>query len=406
MKRGLRKYLLYVCLPAALLTAAGLSLLVVARRQTLASQWTAYGRDADRLARSVNVKKFQGERRAAFIWSPDSGLVDSRRLPPSLASALSTTNDIWRAERRKAKPPKIGWMQIGGATVAWRRLPDGRVVGGVMEPFADSAAGQWIPLFGVGFVLVAMCAAALLAGGYSLWRELERERRENIEKTSFLSNATHELKTPLAAIRLWSEMLAGGRLGAERARHAVEVIEEENGRMIRLVENLLDFSRLEQKRRRYREEDVDARKIVDGAVELVHGDFREHGITVAGDAAIPARMDADAVRQILLNLLGNAAKYAAGGGPVDVSAARVGGRIRIEVADRGPGLSEEERAKVFDRFFRGAAAVDSPGGGLGLGLAISRGLAQGMGGNLNVASREGGGCVFILEIPARTPENP
>ena len=401
MKNGLRKYLLLVCLPAAMLTAAGLVLLCIARSQTLESQRIAYGKDADRFARSLNPEKFANDNRPLFKWSPRDGLVESFRLPPPVVEALSTTNNIWRAERRKSRHPKMGWMHIAGESIAWRRLPDNTVIGGIITPFADSAAGQWITFFAVGFVLVALLALAILAGGYSLLRSMERERRENIEKTSFLSNATHELKTPLAAIRLWSEMLAGGRLDENRARHAIEVIEEENGRMIRLVENLLDFSRLEQKRRRYREEDVDVRKLVDSVVDLVRGDFKDHGISVHGADSVEARLDTDAVRQILVNLLGNAAKYAAAGGPVEVNVVRVGGRIKIEVSDRGPGMTAEERSHVFERFYRGSAAADKPGGGLGLGLAISCGLAQGMGGTLAVAPRIGGGCVFTLLLPAR-----
>ncbi len=394
-----------MCLPAALLTAVGLVLLFVVRGQFKSAQSVQYGRYADRVARSVSPEKISTMQRAVFHWSPKSGLVDSMRLKPELAEALKGTNVEWVAEGRKAKQPKLGWMWLAGETVAWRRLADGSVVGGVVEPFADSDAGQLLPLFAVGFVLVALLAAVLFFGGHGLWRSLERERRENAEKTSFLANATHELKTPLAAIRLWSEMLAGGRLKPERAQHAAEVIEEENARMIRLVENLLDFSRLEQKRRRYREEDADVRRLVDDVADLLRGDFAEHGLSVRGDVSVPARVDADAVRQILLNLLGNAAKYAASGGPVEVSVARKGGRIVIEVADRGPGMAPAERARVFERFFRGAAADGTNGGGLGLGLAISQGLARGMGGELSVAPRAGGGCAFTLEFPARTTED-
>ena len=397
-----RKYIFLVCLPAAFLTALGIASLVYSRWQFKSTRSVDYIRYADRVARSVSPDKFSSMQRAVFHWSPKTGLVDSMRLGPELAEALKGTNVEWVAEGRKTKPPKIGWMRLAGETVAWRRLADGSVAGGVVEPFAESDAGQWLPLFAVGFVMVALLAAVLFVGGHDLWRSLERERRENAEKTSFLANATHELKTPLAAIRLWSEMLVSGRLKPERAQHAAEVIEEENARMIRLVENLLDFSRLAQKRRRYREEDADVRRLVEDVADLLRGDFAEHGLSVRGGDSVPARVDVDAVRQILLNLLGNAAKYAASGGPVEVSVARKGGRIAIEVADRGPGMAPAERARVFERFFRGSAADGAPGGGLGLGLAISQGLARGMGGDISVAPRDGGGCVFTLELPART----
>jgi len=383
------------------LTAAGLVLLVHAGGRFLADRRAEYVRETDRFARSVSPAKFSGETRSVFHWSPRQGLLDSFRLPSPLASALGSTNVLWQAEGHKARPPKIGVMELAGCIVAWRRLPDGTVAGGVVESFSETTAIPWASLFAVGSVLVLFLVGVIFVGGYGLLRGLERERRENAEKTSFLANATHELKTPLAAIRLWSEMLASERLKPDRARHAAEVIEEENSRMIRLVENLLDFSRLEQSRRRYREEDADVRRIVEDAVDLLRADFSEHGISVGGDESVPARVDVDAVRQILLNLLGNAAKYAAAGGPVEVEVVRRGGRIVASVSDRGPGMAPADMARAFERFFRGAGASDAPGGGMGLGLAISRGLARGMGGELSAAPRPGGGCIFTLEMPAR-----
>ncbi len=229
---------------------------MLVREQFLASEELSYGRYADAFARSIGHEierfsigrskgKFSEDSGAVFHWSPQKGLLDSQNLSPLLSSALRGTNVSWVAENRKTRHPRIGWMRLADKTVAWWRLADETVAGGVVEPFEDTDAGLGKTLFAVGFVLVGLVAAFLFAGGFDLWRSLERERRENAEKTSFLSNATHELKTPLAAIRLWSEMLASGRLNADRARHAADVIVEENKRMIRLVENLLDFSRLE-----------------------------------------------------------------------------------------------------------------------------------------------------------------
>ena len=401
----MKKYLLFVCLPAAFLTLAGIVLLFMVREQTVASLLAVYGRDAYRAVRTVSPMNAAEASACRFYWTKSRGLAKAGNLPAGLKTALSSTNVLFVAEGRKTKTPKIGWMRLGGETIVWRRLQDDSVAGLVIEPFEDSAAGQKISLFAVGMVLVALLAALILAGGYNLWRGMERERFENAEKTSFLTNATHELKTPLAAIRLWSEMLAEGRLKPDRAQHAAEVIEEENARMIRLVENLLDFSRLEQKRRQYREEDVDARRLVEECVELMRADFSKHGISVAGDDAVQARLDADAVRQVLVNLLSNAAKYASAGGPVEVAVSRNGGKVVVSVSDRGPGMTAAERARAFDRFFRGAAAEGTPGGGLGLGLAISRGLARGMGGDLVVSPRDGGGLVFTFEVPARCAED-
>ena len=169
--------------------------------------------------------------------------------------------------------------------------------------------------------------------------------------------------------------------------------------MIRLVENLLDYSRLEQGRRNYHQTDIDLSALVGDVVELVRGDFAVHGITIKGLAPCYARADADAVRQILINLLGNAAKYAAAEGPIEVVLATGIGRVRVAVSDQGPGIPPEAMKHVFKRFFRADAALNSKTGGLGLGLSISYALAKDMGGALSVAARDGGGCVFTLELP-------
>ena len=426
MTRDLKLYFLLICLPAAILT--GLGLLFLHRQSAAAAARENEMRRAqvENLAASlqdiVNESGRTGEvARAAlcrweggagvrspvgaFVWTPKAHLVWSVGLREGVPfpvdvgtrlGGLSRWNE-WTAVGKKRA--RRGLMEIGPASVLWGRV-DQMAYGLVFDGHPLGEAAAHVDAWLVGGILVVLLACVLAAGAWLMGRAAVKARRDDETKTTFLSNCSHELKTPLAGIGIWIDLLRGGRLqdGAKRA-HAYEVIARENARMVRLVENLLDFSRLEQGRRRFRLARVDLAALAADVVELVRGDFPAHGVVVQAEGPCAAWADADAVKQILLNLLGNAAKYAAAGGRVEVVAEVVEGRPRLAVRDRGPGLSAEERAHVFDRFYRADDALSSRTGGLGLGLAISRALARDMEGTLSVAARPGGGCVFTLTLP-------
>ena len=428
MTRDLKLYFLLICLPAAILTGLGL---VFLHRQSASSalrEGEMRRAQVENLAASlqdiVNENGRTGEVvRAvlcrweggagvrspvgAFTWSPKNRLTWATGLrngqvcpfPAGVGTqleGLARWNE-WTAIGKKRA--RRGLMEIGPATVLWGRV-DQTAYGLVFDghPLGEEVAhvDAWL----VGGILVVLLACVLAAGAWLMGRAAVKARRDDETKTTFLSNCSHELKTPLSGIGIWIDLLRGGRLQTDAKRvHAYEVIARENARMVRLVENLLDFSRLEQGRRRYRPVRVDLAALAADVVELVRGDFPGHGVVAQSEGPCCARADADAVRQILVNLLGNAAKYAASGGRVEVVARMEEGRPRLAVQDRGPGLSPEERAHVFDRFYRADDALNSRSGGLGLGLSISRALAQDMDGSLSVAARPGGGCIFTLELP-------
>ena len=255
---------------------------------------------------------------------------------------------------------------------------------------------------GIGVQLLAAsvgCVIFLLfaAGVVVLVTEARRERRESERKTSFVSNVSHELKTPLTSIRLCAEMLSEGRAkdDAAKARY-LGVITKESERLTRLVDNVLDFGRLEQNRRKYDFVDVDLRDVVRDAAESQRSRVESAGMALAVEtAAEPAvrRIDRDAVSQIVLNLIDNAVKYAADGRRLDV---KVDSQGAVTVADRGPGVPRRDMERVFDRFYRCDDSLAAKSSGSGLGLSIARRLAEGMGGTLVCAERDGGGAEFIL----------
>ena len=429
LSRDLRLYLLLICLPAAVLTALGVAFL--ARQSAAAAAREAEIREAraQQVAQAVREQVLEdrdapparevlldglevgaGRRPdGVFAWKPRTGLVRERGLPDTVASNLAARVYLkdWTDGSPAAtkKPPLCGELVLPAEPapyhVFWARTGERseRLFGAVFAGDPVSPGFGTATVWPVAVLLAALLACVLVAGAWLMARAAAKARRDDETKTSFVSNASHELKTPLAGIGLWIDLLREGRLKTDAQRaHAYDVIAGENARMVRLVQNLLDFSRLEAGRGVFHFTEVDVDGLVAEVADVVRGGFAAYGLDLRPGGAGIARVDVDAVKQILVNLLGNAAKYAAAGGPVELATAAEGDGVRVTVSDRGPGLPPEARARVFERFYRADDALDAKTGGLGLGLSISQGLARGMGGDLSVAPRAGGGCVFTLQL--------
>ena len=238
---------------------------------------------------------------------------------------------------------------------------------------------------------------ALVLGGVLLVLEITRERRESMLKTGFVSNVSHELKTPLTAVRLSAEMLREGRVKEEAQARYLEVIVRESERLTRLVDNVLDFGRLERGRRKFNLEARDVNELLSVA-EAQRPRVEAAGLTLMVRSApmpVMRTFDLDAVGQVLVNLIDNAVKYAASGKTVEVS---VSERGEITVADRGPGIAAKHRSRIFERFYRCDDSITAKSSGSGLGLSISSRLMAGMGGKLVFAPRAGGGAVFTIKF--------
>ena len=252
-------------------------------------------------------------------------------------------------------------------------------------------------------LLVGVFLAAIASGGGLLIMQARSSWREAMQKTSFVSNVSHELKTPLTTLRMYTEMLRGGKLAPEKQRQYLDVMLTEGERLSRLVGNVLDFSRLEQGRKKYQLERTDLNALTAALVESSRVAFERPDLCVTFvPAARPlfSRIDADAVEQIVLNLLDNAAKYGAGGGEIRVTLGEGPRGFRISVLDRGPGIPRAHREKIFDKFHRVDESLTASQGGCGLGLSIARRLARDLGGELTHEERPGGGAAFHLDLPA------
>jgi two-component system phosphate regulon sensor histidine kinase PhoR len=245
--------------------------------------------------------------------------------------------------------------------------------------------------------------AAILAGGGLLLRQARESAAEAERKTSFVANVSHEFKTPLTTIRLYAELLSQKRVkNASQADDYLRVIGQETERLTRLVNNALDFSRLEQGRKHFNPVPVDLTAEINRILD-VHtprvSECQLQLIRQLPDQPLPAVVDRDALEQIVLNLIDNACKYAADGGELKVSLEVRPPGSRLRVADRGPGIPPEHRERIFEKFHRVDDNLTADKSGAGLGLSIARQLARGLGGELRHEPRPDGGSVFVLDLP-------
>jgi len=249
---------------------------------------------------------------------------------------------------------------------------------------------------------VLALAATVGSGGYLLARDAARERRLSELRSDFVSGVSHELKTPLASIRLYAETLLMGRFRTEQERtDCLESIVQEGERLSRLVDNVLEFSRIEKGKKTYRLEPDDLAEIGRLCLDLFEYRLRAEGFRV--DAEIPDRLaplplDRDAVTQAVLNLLSNAVKYSPNEKEVRLRIADADGEVLVEVADRGIGMSTEAQARVFESFYR-VESEQLRASGSGLGLALVHHVMDGHGGRVDVESTPGAGSTFRLIFP-------
>lgn len=360
---------------------------------------------------------FEGERLFLLGWIERDGLVYGIELE-TVALLARLTDGL----PRNANPDRL-WTLLDGngrimlasgdSGMAENRKPSKTVDLNPVLPHwqvaifiklgaSPAAAGAGFRIMGT--LLLGILMIAIVAGGGILLHAARREAREAMRKTTFVANVSHELKTPLTTIRMYAEMLGEGRVGdEEKRRQYLQVIIAEGQRLTRLVNNMLDFSRMEQARKKYTVETVDLAAWLRGVVESHTPRATEAGMTLTTD--IPAepcsavRADRDALEQAVLNLLDNAIKYAAAGREIAIVVRTTGNVVQLDVCDRGPGVPPALREKIFETFFRADDSLTARVPGSGLGLSIARRLMRDTGGDLVCRPRDGGGTIFRLTIP-------
>jgi two-component system phosphate regulon sensor histidine kinase PhoR len=233
-------------------------------------------------------------------------------------------------------------------------------------------------------------------------------RRLESMRKDFVANASHELRTPITAVRSAAETLRlAFESDPEAAKHFIDIIERNAERLQRLVEDLLDLSRIEARELRLSVEPVELAEFVPRVLELLRERAAKKRITLSANVdpgVPPAKLDRRATEQILTNLVENAIKYSPDGARVVVSAKVQGGAIRVAVSDTGPGIAERHLPRLFERFYRVDTGRSRELGGTGLGLAIVKHLVEAQGGSVGVESVVGKGSTFRMTFPIAAAE--
>lgn len=270
-------------------------------------------------------------------------------------------------------------------------------------------------------VLVVLSCLVIVLGVVTILLAAERERRISALKSEFVANVSHELKTPLALVRMFGEMLQSGRVTNDaKRREYLDIIVSESERLSSLIENVLDFARVERGRQAYDFAEGSVGEAVSKAVNVYRYRAEREGIELDAviDPNLPAAMiDERAIQLAVINLIDNALKYAPGTDVVTVLVRREGGSIVVRVVDRGPGVPLEDRDRIFERFVRGSTVNSTssrrPVRGSGIGLALVKHIAESHGGRAWVDGAGGGataanttgsaalqpGASFAIQIP-------
>ncbi|MEP6664590.1 MAG: HAMP domain-containing sensor histidine kinase, partial [Verrucomicrobiota bacterium] len=338
------------------------------------------------------------------LVQPDTGLRDE--------ICLALLNDNAKPMVVSRAGFQANWKRPFAATEIGEALPHWEIAAYLVNPAQFTAAARTTKLT-LG-LLIALLVLTIGIGGALIVRSLNAELRLARQKTDFVSNVSHELKTPLTSIRMFSELLAEGRV-AESAKQKsyLHIISAEASRLTRLINNVLDFSRLESGEKKYQFQPCDLVEVVRAATEMFRPHLEAGGFKfecVLPETGIFVRGDTDALSQIIVNLLSNAEKYSGERKEIFVTMELKQTPLphaEIKIFDRGLGVPRGSGEKIFEKFYRAHDSLHSGIQGSGLGLTIARQIARAHGGELIYESREGGGSCFTFRIPisaAKTTE--
>ena len=253
------------------------------------------------------------------------------------------------------------------------------------------------------YLALVLAVGGTMFGAYLLWRDFEREFRLADLQSQFVASVSHELKTPLTAIRMFAETMQMGRArGRETESEYLETIVSECERLSRLVDDVLQFSKMERGHKVYRFRPSDLASVVDSACRAMQYPVREQGIdlrTSIAEDMPPVRADRDALEQAILNLLSNALKYSGNSRLIEVELEREEREAAIRVTDHGVGIPAEEQERIFERFYRVQTTENQRIPGTGIGLALVEHTAKAHGGRVEVRSAPGQGSAFTIYLP-------
>lgn len=340
-------------------------------------------------------------------------LKQSVRLEPALRGeicvALLDDNGRPLARSREGFVPamtpsdgtRAGWKRPFVATEIGDALPHWEVAVYLLNPAQlGHSAGTARLVVGL---LTALLVLAIGIGSWLIVADLRRQLTLARQKTDFVSNVSHELKTPLTSIRMFAEMLAEGRVQDEnKRRHFLGIITAETARLTRLINNVLDFARLERGEKKYQFAPCDLAGLARETAESYRPHLEANGFNLKihlPEAGATVNGDRDALAQVLVNLLSNAEKYSGDAKEIEVQLEDFGDAFELRVLDRGPGVPRGCEERIFEQFYRAHDSLASGVQGSGLGLTLARQIARAHGGEVSYEGRRGGGSCFVLRLP-------
>ena len=253
------------------------------------------------------------------------------------------------------------------------------------------------------FLILGALSLLMGVGMFMTYRSVARELALAKLKSDFVSNVSHELRTPLALIRLYAETLELGRISnTGKQQEYYEIIRKESERLTSLINNILDFSRIESGKKEYNFRETNVADLVRTTLESYRFEIEQNGFQfdqkIDNDVP-PLWVDREAIARSLLNLVNNAVKYSSNEKYLGIRLYRHGSAVNLEVVDRGIGIPEKEHVKIFEKFYRVGDPLVHNTKGSGLGLSLVRHIVQAHGGEVAVESAPGKGSRFIITLP-------
>ena len=370
------------------------------------------------------LARFTEDGTELFLW---------QRLPNGLVAGCALAGSAladWLRSRLPEDTQRTGDYTLAlldeRGLVKWTSRPGEALEG---KPFVGITVGDPLPMWDAALwltdpswlasnarqakltiaLLTTVSLGVILMAGFMVMHNARRQIELAQRKSDFVSSVSHELKTPLTAIRMFTELLQQPALAVEKREKFTGIIAEECERLSRLVTNVLTFSRLEHPRNKLPPAFCDLAEIVPRVVARQSEAMNAAGSPLEFDSteSICVAMAGDEVEQVLLNLLANAEKYAAGSGPVRVEIECEASFAELRVSDSGPGIPRGEERRIFLAFERAVDAMSSGKPGAGLGLAICARLLAERGGSISCGhAAKGGGAMFTCRIPIQTESLP
>jgi len=314
---------------------------------------------------------------------------------------------IYRADQmdvREIKPivATAGWGE--GKPEVTRKLDDvfrGLALGIKFQGTSVEAMGHiWIRN---SFIILGFLSLMIIGGLVLTKHMVSKEMAVAKLKSDFVSNVSHELRTPLALIRLYAETLELGRITTREKKHQYyRIIRKESERLTALINNILDFSRIEAGHKEYEFRETDIADLVRNTLDSYRYQIEQQGFALEEsiDPDLPAvRIDREAIARALVNLVNNALKYSQDEKYLGVKLYRDNGSVKLEVADHGIGIARRDQTKIFEKFYRAGDPLVHNTKGSGLGLSLVRHITEAHGGEIEVESSPGTGSKFIVSLP-------